>query len=170
MSRYIVFLRAVNVGGTGKLPMEDLRKLCEAQGYEEVKTYIASGNVVFTSNASKRAVKQGLEGALKAYAKKPVGVVVRTPTEIRTVLEANPFSGKAPSQTVAIPLDRPLAEDALQGVAGQVDEEVKLGEAEIYVYYASGIGRSKLRIPAAKAGTARNMNTLLKMLELASAS
>ena len=168
MKKYVAFLRAVNVGGTGKLPMGDLRKICEAQGYTAVKTYIASGNLVFASRDSKHAVKTSLEGALKTFTGKDIGVVVRTPSELRAVLEGNPFAGKQASQTVAILFDGRVAESALDGLVGQANEEVKVGAAEIYVYYANVIGRSKLRIPLAKEGTARNMNTLLKMMELAS--
>ena len=63
---YIALLRAVNVGGTGKLPMIDLTAMCEAAGLGKVKTYIASGNVVFTSPKSEKAVKAALEAALAA--------------------------------------------------------------------------------------------------------
>ena len=78
MTAYVALLRAVNVGGTGKLPMSELEAMCETAGFEKVKTYIASGNVVFTSGMSEAEVKAALEKALPAYAGKPVGVMVRT--------------------------------------------------------------------------------------------
>ncbi|MGD0959984.1 MAG: hypothetical protein ABSB19_09260, partial [Methylomonas sp.] len=56
--------------------------------------------------------------------------------------------------------------DTLAGVKGRSDEEISLGRREIYVYYASGIGRSKLKIPAAMSGTARNINTVAKLVEM----
>ena len=61
MAAFIALLRAVNVGGTGKLPMSDLKAMCEASGFSGVRTYIASGNVVFTSGKSEAAVKKALE-------------------------------------------------------------------------------------------------------------
>ena len=79
MTAFIALLRAVNVGGTGKLSMSDLKAMCEAAGFAKVATYIASGNVVFESGWSRPAqVKSALEARLEAYAGKRVGVVVRT--------------------------------------------------------------------------------------------
>ena len=74
MTAFVALLRAVNVGGTGKLPMSELKAMCEALGFEGVRTYIASGNVVFASRKSEAAVKKALEARLEAYAGKPVGV------------------------------------------------------------------------------------------------
>jgi len=167
MARYIAFLRAVNVGGTGKLPMAELRAMCVELGFSDVKTYIASGNLLFTSDASRAAVKASLEQRLADYAGKPVGVIVRTPSEVGSVLDSNPFADKDPRFAVAIFLDKKPPSDALEHATGQSDEEMLLGNKEIYVYYGSGMARSKLRIPAAKQGTTRNMNTVRKMVELA---
>ena len=91
MAAFIALLRAVNVGGTGKLPMSELKSMCEALGFAGVRTYIASGNVVFTSRKSEAAVKKALEAALESYAGKPVGVMVRTLAEMQAVLTDNPF-------------------------------------------------------------------------------
>src|SRR5215218_5761068 len=85
MTSYVALLRAVNVGGTGKLPMADLKALCEAAGFQAVRTYIASGNVVFRSDADAPAVKAALETCLRVYAGKPVGVLVRTAAEVAEV-------------------------------------------------------------------------------------
>jgi uncharacterized protein (DUF1697 family) len=168
MTRYIALLRAVNVGGTGKLPMADLRTLCEDAGFTRVETYIASGNVVFESKATALAVKAGLEARLLRCAGKPVGVMVRTAPEILSVLKFNPFLDGDPSRTYAIFLDRSPPPDALDRAAGVSEERLFLGGREIYVHYPSGMGRSKLKIPAAKTGTARNMNTVGKLAEMAS--
>jgi uncharacterized protein (DUF1697 family) len=64
-------------------------------------------------------------------------------------------------------LDAPPPRDAIDHAVGRKDERIALGIREIYVHYAEGMGKSKLRIPAAKAGTARNMNTVAKLVELA---
>ncbi|HEU5116773.1 MAG TPA: DUF1697 domain-containing protein, partial [Isosphaeraceae bacterium] len=68
MTTYLALLRAVNVGGTGKLPMSDLRALCEAAGFTNVRTYIASGNVLFETENSARQIKTKLESRLAEYA------------------------------------------------------------------------------------------------------
>ncbi len=167
MTRYIALLRAVNVGGTGKLPMSELKSMCTDAGFARVETYIASGNVVFDSKAKPSSVKAELEARLLAYFGKPVGVVVRTAAEMRAVLKANPFPEAEPRFTYAIFLDERPPRDALDHAVGQNDERMSLGDREIFVHYGNGMGRSKLRIPAARAGTARNMNTVAKLAEIA---
>ena len=169
MPVFIALLRAVNVGGTGKLPMRDLKILCEKLGFADVRTYIASGNVIFESGKSEAQVKAALEARLKAYAGKPVGVAVRTARQLKTILAANPFPKAPPSRTVAIFLDARPPRKALGEVTGLKDEEVQLGTREIYPLPA-GIGTSRLKIPAARSGTARNMNTIATLLALAGKS
>ena len=166
MAIFVAFLRAVNVGGTGRLPMADLRDLCRRLGFEDVRTYIASGNVVFRCTASRAAAKSALESSLEAYAGKHVGVVLRSPAEIRAVLDDNPFAGRDPRRTLVILLDGKPPANTVTEARGQKDEAIHLGRREIYVWYESGIGRSRLRLPAAEAGTARNVNTVRKMLDL----
>jgi uncharacterized protein (DUF1697 family) len=168
MTRYVALLRAINVGGTGKLPMGDLKAICGEAGFTSVATYIASGNVVFDSKAKPATVKSELEARLLAYLGKPMGVTVRTAAEMAAVLEANPFPKADPKFTYAIFLDEVPPRDALKHAVGQTEEKMVLGEREIFVHYGSGMGRSKLRIPAAKSGTARNMNTVAKLAEMAS--
>lgn len=74
MPNYVALLRAVSVGGTGKLPMAELKAMCIAEGFEAVQTYIASGNVVFSTELSEVQVKAALEKRLQTYADKPVAV------------------------------------------------------------------------------------------------
>jgi uncharacterized protein (DUF1697 family) len=167
MPRYVALLRAVNVGGTGKLPMADVRSMCHDAGFTRVETYIASGNVVFESKGAASKVKAELEARLLAYAKKPIGVVLRTAAEIAAVLKANPFPKAEPKFNYAIFLDHRPPRDALDHAVGRNDEEMRLGDREIFVHYPSGMGRSKLRIPTAKTGTARNMSTIAKLTEMA---
>jgi len=167
MTRYIALIRAVNVAGSGKLPMAALRSLCADAGFARVETYIASGNVVFESDAPPSKVKAELEARLLAYMGKPVGVALRTAAEMEAVLKANPFPKVEPKFTYAIFLDHPPPSDALEKAVGRGGEVMRLGEREIFVHYGDGMGRSKLRIPAAKSGTARNMNTIAKLAEMA---
>ncbi|QQQ01928.1 DUF1697 domain-containing protein [Lysobacter enzymogenes] len=167
MHTYIALLRAVNVGGTGKLPMAELRAMCEALGFGEVRTYIASGNVVFRTGLSPAKAKAALETALHAYAGKPVGAIVRTADEMARALAANPFAQAAPNRAVLIFLDQAPPADALATVRHRKGEELALGEREIYVHYGEGMADSKLAIPAAKAGTARNLNTVAKLIAMA---
>jgi uncharacterized protein (DUF1697 family) len=112
-------------------------------------------------------VKAELEKRLLDFAGKPVGVVVRTAAEMVAVLDANPFRKLAPKFTVAIFLDKPPSRDALDAAVGVKGEAMRLGKREIFVHYPAGQGTSKLRIPAAKTGTARNMNTVAALAEMA---
>ncbi|MGD9545429.1 MAG: DUF1697 domain-containing protein [Methylocystis sp.] len=167
MTKYVALLRAVNVGGTGKLSMIELKAMCLDAGFEQVETYIASGNVVLDAKDPPAKVKSALEARLLAYAGKPVGVQVRTATEMKAVLEGNPFQDHPPNLTVAIFLDAKPPSDALDHAVGKADEDMRLGVREIYVRYGAGMGRSKLKIPAASQGTARNMNTVAKLVSMA---
>jgi len=167
MTSYIALLRAVNVGGTGKLPMAELKTMCSDAGFVQVQTYIASGNVVFASKATPKKVKATLEARLLGYAGTPVGVVVRTASEMAAVVKANPFPKAAPNRTLVVFLDKPPPHDALALAVGMQDEEMCVGVREIYVHYGAGMGHSKLKIPAAKSGTARNMNTVATLAEMA---
>ncbi|MBO0754200.1 MAG: DUF1697 domain-containing protein [Bradyrhizobiaceae bacterium] len=167
MIRYIALLRAVNVGGTGNLPMADLRAICEDSGFARVKTYIASGNVVFETKIAASKVRSEMEARLLAHLGKPVGVVVRTASEMHDVLKANPFPDAEPNRTYAIFLNHSPPRDALDHVTGRSNEMMVLGDREIFVFYPGGMGRSKLKIPAAKTGTARNMNTVARLTEIA---
>ncbi|MBL8807433.1 MAG: DUF1697 domain-containing protein [Rhodospirillales bacterium] len=167
MPNFVALLRAVNVGGTGRLPMAELKAMCLAEGFERVRTYIASGNAVFSAHKSEVQVKLALERRLKSYAGRPVGVIVRTAKEIADVLSGNPFPAAPPNLTCAIFLDEPPPADTLDTVRHRTVEEIRLGKREIYVAYGAGMGRSKLQIPAGAAGTARNINTIAKLADLA---
>jgi uncharacterized protein (DUF1697 family) len=169
MPAYAALLRAVNVGGTGKLPMSELQAMCEAEGYAGVRTYIASGNVVFHSGLDEARIKAALERRLLAYAGKPVRVLVRTAAELARILAANPFPDEAPNRTVALFLDEAPSTAALETVSQQRDERLALGEREIYVAYGTGMADSRLRIPAGEAGTGRNMNTVARLAAMAAA-
>jgi len=87
--------------------------------------------------------------------------------EMAAVLKSNPFPNAAPNRTVAIFLDQPPPASALYDVKGLKDEELRLGVRKISVHYGAGMGHSKLKISAAKTETARNMNTVAKLAELA---
>ena len=162
MAVFVALLRAVNVGGV-TLAMKDLTALCSKAGFANVRTYIASGNAVFTSALPEIEIKTLLEAQLAAHAGRPVGVLVRTGAELAAVLERNPFPDRRPDRTVAIFLDEAPPADMLAGITGRKDEEIALGTREIYVHYGEGMGRSKLKIRAARSGTARNMNTVAKL-------
>lgn len=168
MQQLVFLLRAVNVGGTGKLPMAELRAMAEACGLREARTYIASGNLVAGVDGAPEAARAALEARIADYAGKPVSVLMRTGEEMAVVLADNPFPEADPRRLLAVFLDAPPPQDALESVTGRTSEEIALGRREIYVNYGDAMtGRSTLKIPATAAGTARNMNTVAKLAEMA---
>jgi uncharacterized protein (DUF1697 family) len=168
MTVYVALLRAVNVGGSGLLSMKDLRALCIGVGFSDVRTYIQSGNVVFDSTGSEAAVGTALEDALAKKTGRPVGVLIRTALELRATLDANPFRDAKPAQVGVIFLPKPAPSNAVAGLVISGNEEVRSFGREIFVHYPDGMGRSKLKLHFAADGTTRNLNTVARLLAMAS--
>jgi uncharacterized protein (DUF1697 family) len=167
VTAYVALLRAVNVGGR-KLLMDDLREIAAALGFAKPRTLIASGNLLFGSDLSEPQVKSMLERRLADHMAAAVPVMVRTGAELERVANANPFSGEPGNRVAAIFLDRPPPRDTIESARNLDDERIAIGQREVYVAYGQhGMGRSRLRIPAAESGTARNMNTVAKLAGLA---
>jgi uncharacterized protein (DUF1697 family) len=166
MTGYVALLRAVNLFGRPLL-MTDLKRIATELGLGSPRTFIASGNLLFTSDQSERALKSNLESAIAVHMGKPIGVMVRTASEMAAVASANPFPDEPGNRVVAIFLDEAPPKNATETAKNVADERLALGTREIYVHYPSGQGRSKLKIPAAATGTGRNMNTVAKLAELA---
>lgn len=169
MTVYVALLRAVNVGGTGALPMTELKAICEALGLEDVRTYIQSGNVLFRSDEPEDAVAERLDTALgKKFGKRP-GVMVRTTEELEAIAGNAPFPEAKPNFLLVNFLTEPAPADALEKMVAPDGEEAVVAGREIYVHYPNGSGRSKLKFPALKTATSRNLNTVRKLAELARA-
>lgn len=167
MAVYIALLRAVNVGGTGALPMAELKAICEDIGFSEVKTYIQSGNVVFRSDDTEAAVEEKLDAALGERFGKPPGVIVRSRKALDAIVSSVPFPDAKPSYLLVHFLPDVVASDALDKMVAPDGEEAHLAGREIYVHYPIGSGKSKLKLPALKSGTSRNINTVRKLADMA---
>jgi uncharacterized protein (DUF1697 family) len=169
VTAYVALLRGVNLVGKSTLKMSDLKSIADELGLDQVRTYIASGNLLFASNKPEEKLRKMLEKRLQAHMAKDVRVVLRTADELDAVVRANPFpDGRGNSVQAFFMNEKPPA-DLLDTVRNQAaDERVAAGAREVYVAYGEkGIGRSRMRIPVAEAGTARNMNTVAKLAELA---
>lgn len=167
MSVHIALLRAVNVGGTGKLSMSDLKALCEKAGFEDVRTYIQSGNVLFRSQLSAEKAGKVLDDALAKVMGKAPGVMVRSRKQLESIAENNPFADAKPNYLMVNFLPEKAPADALDKLVAPDGEEAHAAGHEIYVHYPNGSGRSKLKLPALKQATSRNLNTVRKLAELA---
>jgi len=144
--------------------------LCEGADFRNVTTYIQSGNVVFTSKLEAAMAKQKLEAALRRKMGKPVGVHVRTPAELEAIVKRNPFKKAAPNRLLVLFLEHAAPRNALDNLKIPGREEVKLSGREIFIHYPEGMARSKLKTPFADSATARNLNTVTKLLELSRAA
>jgi uncharacterized protein (DUF1697 family) len=175
MARWIVLLRGVNVGGANRLAMADLRVLMGSLGHTSVSTYIQSGNIVLTSAGSDR---DGLAAEICAGIELAHGLsvsaVLRTPHELRAAIAANPFTTEPEATKVlitflsAVPAAEHLAK--LERDRFSPDQFQLLG-SEIYMHYPTGAGRSKMTLDYFEKrlgvrGTARNLNTVSKLIEL----
>ncbi|MDX0137945.1 DUF1697 domain-containing protein [Sinorhizobium meliloti] len=170
MPVYVALLRAVNVGGTGKLAMADLKAVCDELGFAGAKTFIHSGNVVFRSDLPEPAVQAKLEQALAAKMGKAPGVLLRSRRQLDDIAaRAERFLDAKPNLLLITFLPEPPPADALDKLVAPDGEEVRIDGREIYVHYPNGSGRSKLKLPALRPGTARNLNTIRKLAEMAAA-
>lgn len=167
MTTYVALLRAVNLGGNSTLEMHDLRELCTALGFAGARTYIASGNVIFDDARSESDVRAVLNAALLDSTGRDIGVLVRTANEMTDVVERNPFAEHPGNRVVAVFTDEILTSASLDDIRHQTNEQIEIGEREIFAFYPDGQGRSKLRIPAMATGTGRNINTVTKLAEMA---
>ncbi|HSP78849.1 MAG TPA: DUF1697 domain-containing protein [Myxococcaceae bacterium] len=177
MARYVALLRGINVGGNKKVPMARLRELLQGIGYTDVATLLQSGNAVFTSREKNPAklVRQ-LESAIAGEFGFEVSVLIRTRDELAAIIEGNPLPGAedAPSRFLVTFLSDVPEPKRLQEFdpAEYLPDEFRVVGREIYARFPNGIRDSKLAtvLGGPRLGvtpTARNWNTVTKLLELA---
>jgi len=177
MTRYIALLRGINVGGNKLVPMSRLRALLETMRFTDVATLMQSGNAVFSAKPQSAAkLGEKIEKQIEREFGFSVGVVMRTSAQLAVVLEANPLrvpadAGSRCLVTFLSGVPDKSVLDALDASTFAPDEFRQAGQ-EIYGYFPNGIGTSKLAaaLAAARLGvtaTARNLNTVTKLLALA---
>jgi uncharacterized protein (DUF1697 family) len=166
VTAYVALLRAVNVAGTGKLPMADLRAMGEALGFANVRTFIASGNLLFTSDRGEPEVKGLLEERLAAYAGKHIPVLVRNASELRAIIATNPFLDAHPSRHLVYFHDASPPADLIARCRDIAGERLALIGRELHVDYGDGIRYTKLKIPSKNEHTARSINSVRRMAAL----
>ncbi|HYJ53109.1 MAG TPA: DUF1697 domain-containing protein [Allosphingosinicella sp.] len=172
MGRMVALLRAVNVGGR-KLPMADLRALCEGLGWSDVATYIQSGNVVFAASGKPPAIEAALEKAINAKSGMDVPVIVRTAAEWAKLAAGNPFPDEPPNRVMLLLSKAPAANSAEAAIEarGRNGERVRRAGDALWFHYPEGAGTSKIT-PAlvdravGSPATARNFNTVRKLEEM----
>jgi uncharacterized protein (DUF1697 family) len=173
VTTYVALLRAVNLGNHKKLPMAELRRLLTAGGYGDVRTYLQSGNAVFTADEPREHVAADVEERLAAELGLSTEVILRTADELRDVIDRNPMEVGDPARFTVLFLLEPPAPDWLEGVdlGAFAPDEMRAAERELYLNLPNGIGRAKLpvvlgrrlKVPA----TMRNWRTVTNLLSLA---
>jgi uncharacterized protein (DUF1697 family) len=178
MPTYIALLRGINVGGHKRVPMERLRGLCQGVGFEEVETYIQSGNVVFNADRHTPAqLVKKIEEKILAEFGFPASVITRTTGELEKAIKNNPFLQESKSDParvfIAFLAQAPRADAARKlDALATPSEQVRHAGKETYLYYRDGMGRAKLtgsvleRVLGVTA-TARNWNTVTKLYQMA---
>jgi uncharacterized protein (DUF1697 family) len=175
MGRMVALLRAVNVGGR-KLPMAELRALCAVLGWEDVSTYIQSGNVVFTAAGAPDALEKSLEKAIAKQFGLDVPVIVRSAAQWAHYPPGNPFPKAAkdePNRLMLLLAKRPPekgAEDVIQARATAGEQVRRAGDA-LWIHFPEGAGTSRLTpslIDRAigSPATSRNHRTVMTLMEM----
>ena len=172
----MALLRAVNVGGRNRISSAALRSACESAGGADVRTLLQSGNAVFRSGARPDRLARSLEQAIRDTAGIDVTVVVRTKEELAATAAANPFRAAArsdPSHLLLMFLEAEPDGDAAEALEGVVrsPEKARLAGRDLFLHYPEGVGTSKLTGTVLERklgvkGTARNWNTVRKLLEM----
>ena len=166
----VVLLRGVNVGGRTSLPMADLRHTATALGFDEVSTYIQSGNLLCRTTRSATTVAEDLASALAARPGVSPAVVVRTRAQLAKVAAGNPFTadGADPAH-VHVLFCEDRASRVLAAINGRayLPEQARAVGKELYLHLPNGVGRSKLAVAVGKQGTLRSWKTVTTLLELA---
>lgn len=199
-TRHIVLLRGINVGGKNKLPMADLRGALETAGYADVSTYIQSGNVALSAGSNDGGVASSINSSVNNAANNAamsaaigetiseviktefgltIPVVVRSAEQLRSAIENNPFPEmvETPKFLHLYFCQEPISEEAAAALDHDryVPDRMVAGETEVYVSYRDGVAGSKLTNAAldkalGQATTARNWNTVMKLLDMAEAT
>jgi uncharacterized protein (DUF1697 family) len=172
----VALLRAVNVGGHGKVAMADLRTALERRGFAGLRTVMQTGNLILpTAPAQGAKLEALLERELEAGLELVTDVFVRSAAELDEVIAKNPFPAQAkrdPSHLLVVFRKTPADEALVRAIRATITgrEAVEVVGRHLYIVYPDGIGRSKLKVPEKKAdantrGTGRNWNTVLKLAE-----
>jgi uncharacterized protein (DUF1697 family) len=173
VATYVALLRGINVGGRTTVPMAGLKAAFESWGADDVRTYIQSGNVVFThAERSEPKLEKALRKVIADYAGFDIPVMLRTAAQMKAVVAKNPYPAASGTTLHVLFLTANVDKAALAklDLAKFAPEEATAVGREIYLFLPNGMGKAKLPLALAKLKvptTARNWNTVTKLLEMA---
>jgi uncharacterized protein (DUF1697 family) len=175
---YAALLRGINVGGSRKVPMADLRTLMEGLGHDGVRSYLQSGQAVFTADhGEEESLAAELTEAIEKRFGFPVDVIVRDHAYLKAIADNCPFPAAEleAKQLHVTYFSAPVDADRFAEIdqAAHLPEEFRLGDRALYLYAPNGLGRSKLaeqlskpRLTKGVIATSRNWNTVVKLVEM----
>jgi uncharacterized protein (DUF1697 family) len=174
MPRHIALLRGINLGSRNRVSMPELRELLAEHGHKDVATLVQSGNIVLTSRLSPRRLERDLQKQIADGLGVDTPVIVRSRDEIAEVVARDPLGDVAGNPkryqvTFLAAEPDPDAVRSLEAIDVSPEQLVVHGR-EVYTWHPDGVQRSKATVALAKhlgVGTARNWNTVTKLLELA---
>ena len=176
MNTYIALLKGINVGGHKKVPMADLRELLSKSGFENVQTYIQSGNVILQSNNSDISkIESDIEKSIEDYFGFEVSVLVKTRQDLQRIFDDSSFTEDKKKASYFMMFHDCPSDDLVKEASEKVyeGEEYKIINNCIYYYYEKGLGKAKFNVNFFERkfktfATARNYNTMVKLLSLSS--
>lgn len=173
MKTYIALLKGINVGGHKKVPMAELRDLLTKSGFQNVQTYIQSGNVIFKSSEEANDIEGKISNLISDHFGFDVSVIVKTNPELQLILDSCPFENGKKEKSYFIMLNKmPDAKmiDEVNKISYE-NEEIIIKNNCLYFYSSKGFGQSKFNMNTYERklkviGTSRNYNTMVKLLSL----
>ena len=172
MGKYVALLRGINVGGHRRVPMADLRALAETEGLADVRSHVASGNLVFESNEAAATIETRLEKAIAARFGFAVDVVVRSASAWAELADGNPFpreSAESPNHVMMTIGKRAIGDAEIAALRAKAapDERVERSGEAVWIWFGSGAGRSKIgTMPGKEIWTTRNWRTVKALEEM----
>jgi len=174
MNTYIALLKGINVGGHKKVPMVELRELLIKSGFENVQTYIQSGNVILQSlKKNITEIESHIEQAIKNHFGFEVSVLVLTRKDLKRIFDSSPFPDEKKKKSYFMMLHNCPNDDVIKEASEKVyeGEEYKIINECIYYYHNKGLGKAKFNVNVFERkfktfATARNYNTMVKLLSL----
>jgi uncharacterized protein (DUF1697 family) len=177
MTTYVALLRGINVGGKNKLPMADLKHALEARGFENVRTLLNSGNVVFEADADATAIARRIEAAIKDGFSLSIGTLVRTQAQLQALVKSGPFKGvdvtKDTGRYITFLSEKPpVSTNTVEDDASASLRILHRGDSEVCWLVTIGTGRGTTDAMAViekrygKNVTTRNWNTVEKLAAL----
>lgn len=177
-SKFVGLLRGINVGGHNKIPMSDLRSLCTGIGWDEVQSYIQSGNLVFSAATTATRLEDQLEESIERHFGLQIPVIVRNADDWSRYVKNNPFpemSLQEPNRVALALSKRTPKSDAAERLRERAEngESVTQVGNGLWIHFSSGAAKSKLSPTllnrfVGSPVTVRNWRTVLKLDDLGS--